>query len=133
MKTCIHCNKEKHEQSFHVSGNGKRGNVCHACKNKRYLASNPEYKKRSNRRKHLRESYDMSISDYQLLHDAQSGLCAICNLELKLYVDHCHDTGKIRGLICNKCNSAMGFLNDNPELLKKAYEYLVRGLEVANP
>ena len=124
MKTCIHCNKEKHEQSFHISGNGKRGNVCHACKQKRYLSSNPEQKKKTNRRKHLRESYNMSIADYQELYDLQSGLCAICNLELKLYVDHCHNTGKIRGLLCNKCNSGIGFLQDDPKIIAKALSYV---------
>lgn len=75
----------------------------------------------------------MSLTDYQELYDLQSGMCAICNLELKLYVDHCHYTGNVRGLLCNKCNSALGFLNDNPDLVLNAYKYLSGGLEVANP
>ena len=133
MKTCIHCKKEKLEKSFHISGNGKRGNVCHSCKNKRHLKNNPESKKRVNRRKYLKKSYGMTVNEYQEVHDSQSGKCAICGLSDKLFVDHCHKTGAIRGLLCNKCNSGMGFLNDDPNLLKKAYEYLVGGPEVANP
>ena len=75
----------------------------------------------------------MTVNEYQEVHDSQSGKCAICGLSDKLFVDHCHNTGAIRGILCNKCNSGMGFLNDDPNLLKKAYEYLVGGPEVANP
>jgi hypothetical protein len=69
----------------------------------------------------------MSTSEYQSLYEMQFGKCAICSLEDKLYVDHCHKTGDVRGLLCNKCNSGIGFLNDDPTLLNNAYKYLMRG------
>ena len=55
--------------------------------------------------------------------------CAICSISKKdngkdLAVDHCHSTGKIRGLLCNKCNPAIGFLQDSPEIAKNALEYI---------
>ena len=124
MKTCIHCGKQKHEKSFHVSGNGKRGNVCHACKRKKHEQNNPEYKRRHTRRRYLKHTYGISSSDYEDMYQKQSGKCAICSLQDKLYIDHCHDTGAIRGLLCNKCNSGIGFLNDDPNLLHNAYKYL---------
>jgi len=61
----------------------------------------------------------------------QNGVCAICRLpptgrRKYLTVDHCHLTGRIRGLLHVKCNSAIGNLNDDPELLRSALDYLER-------
>jgi hypothetical protein len=55
---------------------------------------------------------------------AQSGKCAICGKRKPLGVDHCHVTGKIRKLICIKCNTGIGMFGDSPVLIKKALEYL---------
>ena len=56
----------------------------------------------------------------------QNGLCAICKRKpkKKLGVDHCHVTGVVRGLLCNKCNSGLGFYEDNPAFLRTATAYL---------
>lgn len=63
-----------------------------------------------------------------LLEIQQDGKCAICSTDtpgkIGWCVDHCHDTGAIRGITCAKCNSAIGFLNDDPELCRRAAEYL---------
>ena len=58
----------------------------------------------------------------------QNECCLICNKndEKALCVDHCHKTGKVRGLLCNKCNKALGLFNDNIELIKVAASYLER-------
>lgn len=67
------------------------------------------------------------------MHFDQSGLCAICGGEgftmkechsLKLVVDHCHATGKVRGLLCHNCNRALGLLKDSSESLRCAINYL---------
>ena len=59
---------------------------------------------------------------------AQGSKCAICDYLFKsvsdAFVDHNHKTGKIRGILCNRCNSGLGFLGDNSDLLKKAIVYL---------
>lgn len=65
---------------------------------------------------------------YYHLLEKQKGLCAICKREnvgkKRLAVDHDHETGKVRGLLCNLCNTALGAFDDNPEMLARALEYL---------
>ena len=76
----------------------------------------------------LMASYGMTAEEYYQLFDKQEGLCLICLAPEKenrlLSVDHCHYTGKIRGLLCKKCNTGIGMLQDDPELLKRALAYL---------
>lgn len=81
----------------------------------------------------LKRGFRMSSEEYVYLLSSQNGLCAICNQPelsiirgklVSLAVDHCHTTGKIRGLLCTKCNRALGLFGDSIELLKKAIAYL---------
>jgi hypothetical protein len=84
------------------------------------------------RRKGLWESYKMTIDEYQKMYNEQNGLCLICNQQTQgrgakkntLAVDHTHETGKIRGLLCSHCNTGLGLFRDNKELLQKAIDYL---------
>ena len=65
------------------------------------------------------------------MHDAQGGLCAICGRkqpEKWLAVDHDHETGVIRGLLCSRCNSGLGQFKDNPDRLRLAADYLEHAL-----
>lgn len=74
--------------------------------------------------------YDEATAARTRLHKEQNGLCAICNRPEAetgtLRLDHCHDTGKIRGLLCNGCNMGIGSFKDSPENLIAASEYLTR-------
>lgn len=105
---------------------------CRPCSNvasKRYKDSNPIKKSAQYRKYNLRKTFDMSVDDYVFLFDKQKGLCAICERPQTLFtrrfhVDHCHKTGKIRGLLCANCNPGIGNLQDSPELLEKAAKYL---------
>jgi len=82
----------------------------------------------------LRKLHGLSIDDYEKMYDEQGCVCAICgNPETihgvngksrKLAVDHCHTTGKIRGLLCTNCNKGLGHFKDSKDLLKKAIKYL---------
>ena len=78
---------------------------------------------------HYKKKYGITIEDYNRLFEEHDGCCAICGrhqteLVRKLHIDHDHNTGKIRGLLCYNCNDGLGRFRDNPELLNKAVEYL---------
>lgn len=74
--------------------------------------------------------YGLTIKEYERMLEEQKGLCAICakpetrKKQRRLCVDHCHETGKIRGLLCQRCNSVLGYMKDDPNLLQSAVEYL---------
>ena len=72
----------------------------------------------------------MSLTDYDVLFRRQRGACAICKRRSArtLCVDHCHATGKVRGLLCSKCNLGIGQLEDNPILVRAASAYLEASL-----
>ncbi len=73
------------------------------------------------------KAYGISKAEWDALYEAQNSVCAICSKppgKRSLSVDHCHATGKIRGLLCNSCNGALGHLGDSIELMTKAIEYL---------
>jgi len=91
------------------------------------------------RRQHLHYEYGMTPEQYGAMFEACGGLCAICGKPetrtgrtgsiLALAVDHDHDTGAVRGLLCATCNTAVGLLNDDPQLLAAATAYLMRKVE----
>jgi hypothetical protein len=95
---------------------------------KKWKASHPNYK-------YIPSEYGMSIEDYQELFDEQGGVCAICgNPETRqteekfnwLCIDHNHETGEIRGLLCSKCNRSLGLFGDSIDFLYDAVRYLER-------
>ena len=78
---------------------------------------------------HIKHRYGLSKDDYLALLEKQNNVCAIClnpeTIENSiLCVDHCHKTGKVRGLLCRMCNSALGKFNDDLSNLKRAVAYL---------
>lgn len=82
--------------------------------------------------RYLKRTYNMNYDDYASLHQQQDGKCAICGGEgfqmrpnaVKLVVDHCHDTGVVRGLLCHNCNRALGLLQDSLSSIQKAFDYV---------
>ena len=80
----------------------------------------------------IKRMYGITLEKYHRMLDAQAGVCAICkqppsktnNHAMSLHIDHCHASGKIRGLLCNKCNSGIGFFQESAELVSKAAKYL---------
>ena len=80
---------------------------------------------------HMQRNYGMGFKEYEEMLFSQDGKCAICKAEppknqhkTRLNIDHCHTTGKIRGLLCDCCNRALGLMRDNKDLLQKAIQYL---------
>ncbi|HEX2849462.1 MAG TPA: endonuclease VII domain-containing protein [Acidimicrobiales bacterium] len=81
-----------------------------------------------NRRSHLKRKYGISLAEYDRLLDRQDGRCGICGRpprdDISLHVDHDHGSGEIRGLLCFRCNNALGDFGDDPQLLDRAVAYL---------
>ena len=78
----------------------------------------------------LRYNYGTTLKEYNTLFSIQNGCCCICNihqnsLKKPLGIDHSHKTGKIRGLLCSNCNTALGLLKENLKSLEKAHYYLL--------
>lgn len=103
------------------------------CTNKAYYDRHKDYQLDKNT--HLKKAYGISLEYYKQLYKEQQGVCAICKEPetqihkktgqiMSLSVDHCHTTGNIRGLLCKKCNMALGLFQDNELLLKEASVYL---------
>jgi hypothetical protein len=76
----------------------------------------------------LKIKFGISKSDYNLMLKKQNGVCLICQKKdtRRLSVDHDHNTGEIRGLLCTKCNAVLGQVDDNIETLKKMIIYLTK-------
>lgn len=96
-----------------------------------------ERRKNLQKNSSLKLNYGITLATYRLMKEAQGSVCAICKepetgvhnrgnytVSLDLAVDHDHETGAVRQLLCHKCNKALGLLNDNAELLDAAAEYL---------
>ena len=90
----------------------------------------PEEWATQNKKYYLKSQYGITLEDYNLKLKEQQHKCAICNTDevdvfkQTLYIDHCHTTGKIRGLLCHSCNVALGLLKDSQTLLDNAKDYL---------
>jgi hypothetical protein len=68
--------------------------------------------------------YGITLADYWRMYKEQDGHCAICTKQMSLVVDHNHQTGRVRGLLCGSCNRGIGYLGDDPIRLQRASEYL---------
>ena len=107
MKRCPLCDTNKEDSEFNKSSKSKDGlqHYCRPCSNvkrKQWDLEDPE----RTRGKYLRESYGLKLSEYNDMLEAQNHKCAICGqdetrFQKKLVIDHCHDTGKVRQLLCN--------------------------------
>jgi len=90
------------------------------------VRQSPEHKLKKRRAK-LLKLYGLTLEQYDTMLEAQGGSCVTCggnNNGKRLVVDHCHKTGKVRGLLCNRCNSAMGLVDDNTNTLNAMIKYL---------
>jgi hypothetical protein len=118
MKKCTCCRLEKTFADFY----SKRQSWCIKC--------TQEYQSTKGRSKQLSKRYGISILDYNKMLEKQDYCCAICkthisNLTVNLAVDHCHNSMRIRGLLCYNCNSGLGRFKDSIKLLQEAAKYLM--------
>ena len=85
-----------------------------------------------NRKSKLKRAFGLTLEQYDEMLAAQGGVCAICGSDKPagrgaFIVDHCHITGRIRGLLCTQCNTGIGHLRDSISILKQAITYLANG------
>jgi hypothetical protein len=129
MKVCTKCKLEQPEDNFYeIKSSGKRHGSCKTCVKKRSKESSEKLGRRHRKNIELQWHYGITIEDYERMMEECNSQC-VCgktkgrsNREA-LHVDHCHDTGLIRGLLCHSCNRAIGLVND-PQLLRKLADYL---------
>lgn len=133
MFKCSTCKEEKPLSDFHKHRTHKRQQDCKACQaeRSRNLPLTVKAKRLSRtRNKHLIRKYGITSLDYENLLTGQGGVCWICKRPPKtkrLSVDHCHKTGKVRGLLCYICNcKLLPLVKENPEILRRAAAYLTK-------
>lgn len=127
---CVSCNKNK-QARFQQSGKTRYRAYCQGCNNKKYKIKQSYCKKKLQGYAYAQRlrKYGITADQHKQMLEDQSLCCAICNKPeteegRKFAIDHCHETGKVRGLLCFRCNTAIGKLDDNPELLEKSARYL---------
>ena len=122
LKTCNKCRVEREQTEFHRdkrNSDGRKG-ICKEC-----VKQSDWYNPERLREKHLARKYGISEEVYQHMYDLQGGACKICDKKFsQLFVDHCHDSGKVRGLLCHRCNILLGHSLDNISTLANAITYL---------
>ena len=139
MRICPTCKRSEPEASFYTEWK-KPCSYCRDCwkaYSARYRKHHKETAQAINRKswhKHtMRRAFERKLGGqtvYETLYAKQNGLCAICSQPettgryRTLSVDHCHSTEKVRGLLCNRCNRAIGLLGDDVSRLKTAIKYL---------
>ena len=132
MKECNICKVVKPLDDFVKRSNRTSGRqpYCKECHNKK---TRDKYCSNKMKDYDLKKQYGITLEDYEELFKQQKGCCKICDRHISelnqkhkknLCVDHCHKTGKIRGLLCDKCNRGLGLFCDDKSLLLKAINYL---------
>lgn len=127
MKTCPSCKLDKDTTEFYKASKEKDGHqhICKACYKAKH--NSPEQTKTAR----LKALYGITKEQYDEMLKSQFNLCAICELpfdvKTKPHVDHDHKTGRVRGLLCVKCNTGLGMFEDSQQSLLKAVSYLRLG------
>ena len=144
MRKCAICQENKEINEFRIDARrGKPRTNCKACdtsRHREWVEKNRDKVRASDRLRwqskdrweaHILRNYGLSASDYERMLVDQQGKCAICKTDKpggsakRFNIDHCHKSGAVRGLLCNSCNTALGKMSDNPEVLISAVIYLL--------
>jgi hypothetical protein len=128
---CKKCKTDKKDSLFFGERSGRKYSTCYDCRKKKreeYVQENRDIVLRCTRNNNIKRRHGISLDDYLRLLSAQGNVCAICGKTLTfgraVHLDHCHLTGKKRGVLCFNCNTGIGHFNDSAELIYKAYQYL---------
>jgi hypothetical protein len=142
---CSKCKQDKPQNQFEKSPNRRPfglASLCIPCnkerkrkeKFNRYHSLSKEQRRVQNKKGNVRK-FGISYEEYHAMLERQDNKCSICNKEETetnvvynhtkyLAIDHCHETGKIRGLLCSKCNKGIGMFKEDISILKSAISYL---------
>lgn len=133
-KTCSACGETKVLEDFYRRGGGKRGATCKPCRAASQRALYARYPERYQGYNRLNryKALGLTADVYKQMLAEQEGVCALCGKppsnesqnSALLHLDHCHATGKIRRLLCHHCNMGLGRFFDDPDLLRKAADYI---------
>jgi Recombination endonuclease VII len=125
-KWCPDCDTVKPLTEFPRSPASRTGrsSYCLLCHNIRGKESKD--KVGGSRTYHLKRRYGITAEEADAMLDAQSGLCAICRIAPAAHVDHDHETGAVRALLCFNCNGGLGQFKDDPDVLRLAADYVER-------
>jgi hypothetical protein len=145
MKWCPRCKTHKPIADFGKAASRYDGMrpYCNPCmqetraaqyqkhKDKRAAYGQAYYQLPETKARHLRmrlSRYGLTLEEYQLLLEKQEGRCAICRTDQfgrrEICIDHCHETGRVRGLLCHRCNAAIGHFQERLDLVQAAVVYL---------
>ena len=127
MKKCNICKRKKSLSEYHLYARSKDGHYatckkCRSTKEKGLYGRTPEQIRRGNLKK-----FGLTLEDYDVLLEQQNNVCKLCGrppIGRRLAVDHNHETGKIRGLLCLQCNAVLGSVREDASLLQKMVKYL---------
>ena len=139
LRYCKECGLEAHSQEdlelfrkCKKSPYGRR-NKCRKCwaeHGRRYRAINADKVKASRQESMMKIRYGIDFKTYDEMFEQQDGKCKICGSEdnktsgKRFAIDHCHSTGKVRGLLCGHCNTGLGMFADDPTRMLSAVKYL---------
>lgn len=128
-RTCLHCAAQ-----FAAGDWAQKVYCSEACSH----AHNAERRALVRRRSMLKKKYGITLEQYDAMLAAQGGGCAICRttdpgVKGVFHVDHCHDTGAVRGLLCSPCNTGLGHFKDDVERLVRAVNYVARATDGIAP
>ncbi len=127
-KDCVYCCRERRKKYFR---NPEKRAKINRRRRKDY-SEDEGYRKDQNRKHALKALYGLTVEQYDDMRKAQDYKCAVCNISEKeavrgkLYVDHSHKTGQIRGLLCAKCNSAIGLFKEDIAAMERARDFLLK-------
>lgn len=131
MRNCYVCKEEKPDGDFYKDKSKSSGfkSCCKQCSSLLAVSWKKRQEPEKQRDLRLKSLYGIGVKEYNQMFIEQEGKCLICNThqsEVKrgFAVDHCHTSGKVRGLLCHSCNTALGSFKDNPEILLSAIKYL---------
>ena len=147
MKACKRCGIDKHDEEFFYSKKrDKLTELCREChkrpqspltwaerqsKQKAHEVRSCQYRNTVSprptiREQYLKRSYGLTVAEVEAMYEEQGGLCRICRTPTgeALNIDHCHATGKVRGLLCRRCNTLLGSASDDVLLLQACINYL---------